>query len=457
MVLAEDGRKMSKRLQNYPNPMELVNTYGADAIRLTLIASPAVRAEDLCFSEEAVKHALRHLLLPWWNAYSFFVMYARIDGWTPDPGASPSRNLLDRWILSSLETLTGRVVRAMDVYDLQRSVQPFIHFIEDLTNWYIRRSRRRFWKSTDDDDKRQAHATLYQVLLRLCQIAAPFVPFLSDAIYRNLRTPDLPGSVHLCDFPEPNAAAREPDLEDQMQDVIAVVTLGRALRSEHKVKVRQPLRCIHVACRDAKRLRRIEALREVILDELNVNEAEFRTEEADWVSYSAKADFRRLGPRLGKRVQTVAGAIRRLGPDQCETLLSGQSFTLDVDGESFEIEPEDVEVKRLPRDGLAVGADGDLVVALELELTPALIQEGLAREFNNKVQNMRKAAELEVTQRIRIEFAADAEVVQAVDAHREYIRNETLADEILAVEQWNESGQQWDLNGHNANILIETV
>jgi isoleucyl-tRNA synthetase len=455
MVLAEDGRKMSKRLKNYPDPMDVLNTYGADALRLHMISSPAVRAEDLCFTEEGVKHSLRHLLLPWWNAYSFFVTYANIDGWTPQ--AAATTNLLDRWILSSLETLTDRVVTAMDVYDLQQAVRPFVHFIEDLTNWYIRRSRRRFWKSTDDDDKRQAYATLYEVLLRLCRIAAPFTPFISDAIYRNLRTEEMPDSVHLCDFPVSDGRGRDPTLESQMLDVMTIVSLGRGIRTERSLKTRQPLQGIHIACRDGARLSQLGELEDIVSEELNVRGVEYGSHEGDLVSLSAKADYRRLGSKLGAKMKVVAGAIQRFTSEQCEALLAGQSFSLDVEGETYEIEPEDVLVTRTPREGLAVAAEGDLVVALEVELNPDLIQDGLARELVNKVQNMRKSADLEVTQRIRIEFVGDDEIAKAVAAYLDYIQAETLALECTRVPASAESGEEWDVNGHPTTIALILV
>jgi isoleucyl-tRNA synthetase len=233
LVLAEDGRKMSKRLKNYPDPALVLDTYGADALRLYMINSPVVRADDLRFSEEGVKQCLRDVLLPWWNAYSFLVTYAQLDGWDPARAATsaPSPHLLDRWVLSALERLNADVMSAMDAYDLQKAVRPFVHFLDDLTKWYIRRSRRRFWKSQNDADKEFAYATLYRVLLRLGQIAAPFTPFIAEEIYRNLRQPGQPESVHLCDFPQSSATGRDLDLEAQMDEVIQVVELGRQVRT----------------------------------------------------------------------------------------------------------------------------------------------------------------------------------------------------------------------------------
>ncbi len=458
LVLAEDGRKMSKRLKNYPDPAYMLDTYGADALRLYMIHSPVVRAENLCFAEEGVKHALRHLLIPWWNAYSFFVTYARVDGFQV-PGskaqASGSGHLLDRWIHSSLERLTQDVVTAMDGYDLQQAVRPFVRFVEDLTNWYIRRSRRRFWKSVDDDDKAQAYATLYEVLLRLSKIAAPFVPFISEAIFRNLRTPDMPASVHLCDFPISTGEGRDLDLEQQMDDVMTAVGMGRQLRADHNLKVRQPLKGMHVVCRDAKRLERISALKELIADELNVREVWFSDRESELATFSAKPDFKRLGPRLGPMVKKAAGVIQKLEGSVLNELLNGTPITITVEGQLFTLEPADLVIDRKPKEGLSVASDGGLVVALEIDLTQDLIREGLARELVNRIQTMRKAADLEVTQRIRVVFGGDAEVVEAVAGHREYIQAETLALDCLEAPLADVSGESLDLNGHACAIRIE--
>ena len=460
LILAEDGKKMSKRLKNYPDPAYMLDTYGADALRIYMIYSPVVRAENLCFSEEGVKHALRHLLIPLWNSYSFFVTYARIDDWNPETGRRESDseekgNLLDRWILSSLERLTGEVVRAMDVYDLQQAVRPFVRFIEDLTNWYIRRSRRRFWKSTDDEDKARAYATLYEVLLKLSKIAAPFVPFVSEAIYRNLRTAGMPESVHLCDFPTTDGRGRNLDLEALMDDVITVVGLGRQLRADRNLKVRQPLKGLHVVCRNADRLKRIEPLKDAIVEELNVREVWFSHNETDLATFSAKANFSRLGPRLGTQVKKVAQRIQKLDADTLARALNGEPIRLDLDGQECVLAPEDLVIDRKPKEGLAVASERELVVALEVDLTLELVREGLAREFVNKVQNMRKTADLDVTQRIAIVFSGDEEVREAVEEHGDYIRNETLAVKCEYAENPGGEASAWDLNGHPSSIRME--
>ncbi len=452
LILAADGRKMSKRLKNYPDPAFILDTYGADALRLYMINSPVVRAEDLCFTEEGVKHALRHLLIPWWNAYSFFVTYARIDQWQPAPGAAaPSANLLDRWVLSALERLIQEVVAAMDAYDLQRAVRPFVRFIEDLTNWYIRRSRRRFWKSTDDGDKAQAYQTLYTVLLRLSQVAAPFVPFVSETIYRNLRQPDMPESVHLCDFPLSAGAGRDADLERRMEAVMTVVGLGRQIRAERNLKVRQPLAALHVVCRDARLLDELRGFADVMADELNVKQVVFDQDERGLVHLGIKANFKALGPRLGPAMKDVARQLTEAPLEALEPLLRGQPITLG----GHAVGPGDVVIERRPKEHLAVASAGELVVALETDLTPALVQEGLARELVNKIQSMRKEADLEVTQRIRLALGGTPAARAAFEAFREYVMAETLATDAVWAETDPAGGTAWDLNGHACAIKIE--
>jgi isoleucyl-tRNA synthetase len=459
LVLAEDGQKMSKRLKNYPDPSYIIETYGADALRLYLINSPVVRAEDLRFSEAGVQELMRNLLIPLWNAYGFFVTYANVDGWNPGHGTlrdASQGHVLDRWIRSSLESLAAGVTAAMDCYDLQGSVRPFVRFIEDLTNWYIRRSRRRFWKSQNDLDKQQAYETLHYVLLQLSKIAAPFVPFISESIYQNLRTAEMPDSVHLCDFPVGDQSRRDEGLERRMSAVMTVVNLGRNLRSAHDLKVRQPLGKLHVACRSEATRAGLAAMKEIILDELNVKEAEFSAHESAFATARAKANFARLGPRLGPLVKQAAGMIARLPSEDVESLADGQPLTLLLDGQEFPLGAADVVIEHQPHEESVVAAEGGIVVALDTALSPALIEEGLAREFVSKLQNMRKAADLEVTQRIRVRFNSDEEVRRALASFEDYIKAETLAVELTG-DNAGAGATVWDLNGHPCSIALETA
>ena len=433
LILAEDGKKMSKRLKNYPDPNLMLNTYGADAIRLYMIYSPVVKAESLKFSENGVKQLMRDLLIPWWNAYSFFVTYANVDGFHDKDVVYPeSDNVLDKWIVSSMETLIADVTAAMDAYDLQKSVRPFVKFIEDLTNWYIRRSRRRFWKSTNDGDKLSAYRTLRYVLVQLSKVAAPFTPFIAEEIYTNLKGESDPESVHLCDFPTANAAARDHDLERRMADVQSVVELGRRLRADNDLKVRQPLSALKLSGGDVKGL---EAL---IEDELNVKRVEFIADETELCNVSFKANFKTLGRKCGPKMKAVASAIA-----------AAKEIPAEIEG--IAIGDEDVLVTRSPKEGLVVASEGAVVVGLETALTPELVAEGFAREFVSHVQSMRKEADFEVTQRITVTVAADDEARAALEAHMDYVKNEILATAVVfgAV-----SSGECDLNGHRTAIEV---
>ena len=435
LVLAEDGKKMSKRLKNYPDPNLMLDTYGADAIRLYMIYSPVVKAESLKFSENGVKQILRDLLIPWWNAYSFFVTYANVDGFHDAEVVYPeSANVLDRWIVSSMETLIADVTAAMDAYDLQKSVRPFVKFVEDLTNWYIRRSRRRFWKSTDDGDKLAAYRTLRYVLVQLAKVAAPFTPFIAEEIYTNLKGAGDPESVHLCDFPTANAAARQPELERAMAEVQQVVELGRRLRADNDLKVRQPLAKIRVAGVS------IEALAALVTDELNVKAVESIADETELCDVTFKANFKTLGRKCGPKMKAVAAAIAAM-----------KSFSGTATVEGVELTGEDVLVTRRPKEGLVVASEGAIVVGLETVLTPELVAEGLAREFVSHVQAMRKEADFEVTQRIRVAVACDAELKSALTAHLDYVKDEILATELAL----SDGTGDVDLNGHKTAIAVE--
>jgi len=438
LVLAEDGKKMSKRLKNYPDPTKMLDLYGADAIRLYMIYSPVVRAENLKFSENGVKQVLRDLLIPWWNAYSFFVTYANVDGFNDSEvqmSELRSDNVLDRWIVSSLETLVNDVTEAMDNYDLQRSVRPFVAFVEDLTNWYIRRSRRRFWKSQNDGDKLNAYRTLRYVLVQLCKVAAPFTPFIAEEIYRNLKGAGDPESVHLCDFPTANAGARDLALERDMAAVQTIVKLGRQLRVDNNLKVRQPLAKIRVAGANTR-------LDDLILDELNIKEVEYVADETTLCDVSFKANFKTLGRKCGPKMKAVAAAIAAM-----------KGFSAPQTVEGVELTDEDVLVTRTPKAGMVVASEGAIVVGLETTLTPELVAEGNAREFVSHVQSMRKDADFEVTQRISVTVEADDEMKSAIEAHRDYVTAETLATSLEFATCGDADAV--DLNGHSTKIRVE--
>jgi isoleucyl-tRNA synthetase len=467
LVLAADGKKMSKRLKNYPEPDAVIDHYGADSLRLYLINSGVVRGENLRFSEDGVKEVLRSIVLPLWNAYSFFVTYANVAGWEPAGGRPSARsraNQLDRWILSAQHRLIRQVTAAMEEYELQRAIEPLVQFVDDLTNWYIRRSRRRFWKSGDDRDSAQAYETLHSVLLETCRVLAPFTPFIADEMYRNLaqaqraRRQDMPSSVHLCDWPSYVPEEEDVDLDERMDLVIRAVSMGRALRTVHGLKVRQPLRAIHLVTRNAKAHEALREFSALIQDELNVKRVIVEDRESELVEIRVKANFKTLGPRLGKDVQKAARAVAALPAETVLAIEAGEPYVLAADGLSVTLGADDIVVERREKEGLFVECSGPLTVALDHELTPELLEEGLARELINRVQNMRKDADLNVVDRITLTIHSPVpDVVAAVQRHAENIRAEVLATRLDVSPTPLPNARPTDLNGHAIAIQLDKV
>ena len=457
MLLAEDGRKMSKRLKNYPEPTEMLDLYGADALRLYLLNSPALKAEEMRLTETGIRQSLRDVIIPLWNAYSFFVTYAGVDRWSPaearDPGVA---NLLDRWILSELQTLVHDINAEMEAYRLYRTVPAMVAFVEKLTNWYIRRSRRRFWKSEEDDDKASAYATLYRVLVTFVKSLAPVLPFATEKIYQNLVRswdPEAPLSVHLCDMPEADEEMRDSGLEQQMALAARAVTLGRSLRSRHEIRIRQPLGRVLLLPPDESGAEKLADLADLVADELNVKEVVFVEDEAEISEVSCKANYRALGPRFGKRVKEVAAFIEKLTRAEVARLETGERMP--VAGGT--IGSDDVQLTRREKEGVVVAVDGNLCVGLDVNLDKELIREGTAREVVNRVQNLRKTAGLEVSDRIRLWIAGSRPVVSASRHHRNYIAAETLATEIRLDELPGEVllRKESDIDGETVTFAID--
>ena len=435
LVLAEDGQKMSKRKKNYPDPVEVFDTLGADALRLFLLGSPVVRGEDLKFSEDAVKEVLRSVIIPVWNAYSFFVTYANLDEWEPSETLAPPENptnSLDRWILSSLSQMTTEITENMDSYNLQKAANRFEKFVDDLTNWYIRRSRRRFWKSQNDSDKNDAYATLHFVLIRFCQTAAPFIPFITEEMYRNLKSESMPDSVHLCDYPKPDEKSRDESLERQMQLTMDTVSLGRYLRAQRSLRVRQPLSRVLIVASDANDRVLLEGAADIIAEELNVKAVDINEDDSELVTVSVKANFKVLGPKLGKNMKTVANAIAGLDTEMVALLRKEGRIDIEIpEIGKMEVALDDVLLRREERPGLCVTTNNALTVALDANLTDELIQEGMAREFVSRVQNIRKEMGFEVSDRIDIFYSVDdPDILRSIEEFGDYIRNETLAIEV---------------------------
>lgn len=451
IILAEDGMKMSKRLKNYPEPLAVVDKFGADAVRLYLMSSPAVMADDLRFSVRGVELMLRQALIPLWNCYVFLATYAKIYDYKPTELKNPKADI-DQWIVSELHKLVEKVNTSMEAYELQEAVQPLIGFIDQLTDWYIRRSRGRFWEDEATPDRQEAFTTLYTVLMTLCKVMAPFTPFLSDAIYQHLRSAKDPISVHLCKFPE--AGKRNPELEEEMALVQQVVSLGHSLRKENKLKVRQPLSRAHLICSDEKTLSALKRQQDLVADELNVKVIEFHSDESRFVKLKAKPNFRVLGKKVGKLMNATQAEVQKLPLQSLKKLLAGNTVEITVEGEKIVLTPEDVAVEREVNPGVIAESKDDLTVALDTHLNDDLILEGIARELVNKINSMRREMDFAVTDRIDVKIQTAPGVRKAFEAHRDYICHETLT---VSFDFMSVSGEEIDINGHPTVMALQKV
>jgi len=428
IVLAEDGRKMSKSLRNYTDPLEVMNKFGADALRLFLMMSSVVKADDLRYSDEGVKNILRDYIIPLWNAYSFYVTYANIDEIKPEAEPKNLSNPLDAWILSEIESLTENYRDLMDQNDIHRAVERLMGFLDLMNNWYIRRSRRRFWKDEVDQDKRDAYTVLHWVLRRFILLAAPFIPFITETIYQNLKRKDEPLSVHLCDYPEVHQQWRDPQLEQKMALVRKAVVLGRSLRSSHQIKNRQPLRELFLVTRDPQEKSILLEMQEIIQEEINVKEISFYDNEEELVEYKAKANFKVLGKILGSKMKEAAMAIEQLSSKEIAQILDGSIIKLQINDWELELESEHLVVQRLEKPNRVVLNEGSLTVGLDITLTPELVQEGILRDFIRLVQNRRKEKKLSITDRIRLKIKTTPQLNEVLNFGENLLFQETLCD-----------------------------
>ena len=433
LVLASDGRKMSKSLRNYTDPVEAINKFGADALRLFLIHSSVVKADDLRYSDEGVRDVLKSIIIPLWNSYSFFVTYANIDKVQPNGKAFENKlpsNPLDAWLLSITQKLVKDVTDALDDYDLSAAIDPIVAFIDELNNWYIRRSRRRFWKSENDSDKTEAYESLYIALKTLCQVAAPVTPFITEEMWLNLKTSDDKESVHLTDYPVYNAAWRNEELEFKMGTVQKAVSMGHSLRNQFNLKNRQPLASVALVTRNPNEKTVLAEMQDTIAEELNVKKVEFHDREDELVEYKAKANFKVLGKELGPLMKKAAGIIAGLSSEQIQAILDGSKVTIDVDGTSVDLTEEKVLVDRFEKDDLKVLNEGTLTVGLDSKVTDELKKEGYIRDLIRAIQNQRKENGYEVTDRIKLEISGDAVLKSAYEMFSDFVAGETLAASI---------------------------
>lgn len=430
LVLASDGRKMSKSLKNYTDPVEAIDKFGADALRLFLIHSPVVMANDLRYSDDGVREVIKNIILPLWNSYSFFVTYANIDGVQPDGHLFDNKlptNPLDAWLLSITQKLVKDVTNGLEDYDLSGAVDPIVKFIDEMNNWYIRRSRRRFWKSENDSDKKEAYEALYIALKTFSQVACPFIPFITEQMWQNLRNSDDKESVHLTDYPVYNERLHNEELEFKMATVQKAVSMGRSLRNTFNLKNRQPLLSVALVTKNDAEKRVLAEMEDSIREELNVKKVEFHDREDELVEYKAKANFKVLGKELGPKMKLAANVIQTLSSEQIQSILEGTKLSIDVDGSAVELDDSKIIVERLEKDELKVLNDGTLTVGLDSKITDELKKEGYARDLIRGIQNSRKESGFNVTDRIILNVSGDSELKDAFKMFEDFICGEVLA------------------------------
>jgi isoleucyl-tRNA synthetase len=423
-----EGRKMSKSLGNIVQPWDVINVHGADALRWYLYtATPP--GNERRFSSDLVGEVTRSFTLTLWNVYSFFVTYANLDQWQPG-NAQVAYSSLDKWLLSELNALVRNVTAAYEDYDVTGGTRPIEKFVEVLSTWYLRRSRRRFWKSESDTDKQAAYATLYTALVTLSKLLAPAMPFLADEMYQNLVCsfdPSAPESVHLSSWPEEDAALVDEKLNHDMELVMRLASLGHAARAKANRKVRQPLAEAAFSVANVNERAAVRDYDDLLMDELNVKKVRLLDASTEALQHTVKPLPKQLGQKYGNKFPVIQKALLALNPEEvAQAFLTEGRLMVDIDGQGLEILPEEVEVKSLAREGFAVAEDGPYVAALVTELTPELFKEGLAREFVRRVQDFRKESGLEVADRIKLYLEASPTLKDALLHHKDYVTGETL-------------------------------
>lgn len=458
LVLDKNGQKMSKSKGNTVDPFQLFDRYGADAIRWYLMSASPVWKPKLFNEEEISRTVVADFFRSLANTYEFFALYANVDGYqrSATPVAIADRPEIDRWIISRLQSIRAEYVKAMDGYDITRGCRLIQEFaVEDLSNWYVRRNRRRFWKGDFDTDKQAAYDTLYEVLVAMAELTAPVAPFLAETLYLRLHAQPVEISVHCCILPAFEKSVVDTELERRMQRAQTIVSLARSLREKARIKTRQPLRRILVPVDSPATRRDIQLVEDIIIEEINVKEIEYVSDDTNIVQRSAKPNFKVIGKKYGEHTKRVADAIRLLDNEQVRQLEQSSVLAIEIEDVTVQIDFEDVEIVSEDIEGWLVATEGATTVALDTEIDQALEREGLAREFVSRLQKLRKDSGYAVTDRIRIEFDTDIETAEAFLSMRSYIAMETLAITLERGEQLQ--GVGLEINGRHVNVRVERV
>ena len=457
-IIAADGRKMSKSLGNMFDPWEALDRQGADALRWYMLTSGSPWASRR-IGHEVLDEVLRRFLLTLWNVYSFFVTYAAAEGYEPGKSQqlpADERPLLDRWVLSRLNATIARARDGLDAYDATGAGRAIEDFVEDLSNWYVRRSRRRFWNQggSGGADSIWAFDTLHECLVAVATLLAPFTPFVSEEIWRNLAAgrADRPESVHLADYPSPDPTAIDARLDEAMSAARSIVELGRRARVENKVRTRQPLAGAvihHPGDHEA-----LVQVLDLVRDELNVKQVSFAESIEELGRWRAKPNFKLLGPRLSGAVGQVGAALAGDDGSLAGALARGDTVTLTTPSGQVVLSPEDVQLSQEVTQGFGVASDSGITVALSLSISDELRREGLARELVRLVQDARKAADLNVSDRIDLGIRARGELASALMEHRDYIAGETLAVTVTPDLLAGGVHQEADIDGEHLSISV---
>ena len=456
-VQDKDGQKMSKHKGNVVDPWQVLEKQGADALRWYFYTSSAPWLPSR-FYEEAVNEGQRKFMGTLWNTYAFFVLYADIDRFNPMDYTLDYDKLppMDLWILSKLHSLVKMVDNNLENYKITEPARAMQDFVDDLSNWYVRRCRERFWQKDMPQDKINAYMTLYTVLTTVTKIAAPFVPFMAEEIYANLVknvNPSAVESVHLCDYPQANESWIREELEANMEIVLKMVVAGRACRNAANIKNRQPIGQMYVKAKTALP----EMFTMLVADELNVKEIIFTDDLNRFTTYHFKPQLRTLGPKYGKLVPKIAQALKALdGNETMARFKNGESVTLTVEGTQVELAEADVLAEAVQKEGLVTESDRDVTVVLDTNLTPALIEEGFVREMISKIQNMRKEADFQVQDHIRVYYKENEKIAQVIDNNRDKIANEVLAEEIVEGDGQGYS-KEWNINGEKVTFTVVKI
>jgi isoleucyl-tRNA synthetase len=460
LVLDKDGNKMSKSKGNAVDPLDALGTFGADAIRWYFYTSSAPWLPSR-FHDEAVKECQRKFLGTLWNTYAFYTLYAEIDQFDPTKYTLDKSQLsiMDKWLLSRLNTLIQQVDTRLDHYQIPEAAKALEDFVDELSNWYVRRSRERYWGKDMTQDKINAYMTLYEALVTVAKCAAPMIPFMAEEIYQNLVAgldPSAPESVHLCDYPVSNASLIDTDLEASMEEVLRIVADGRACRNEAAIKNRQPIARMFVKTEAAALPAEYQ---DIIKDELNVKEIIFTQSVRDFTTYTFKPQLRTVGPKYGKLLGRIRPALQNLdGNAAMDELQANGKLTFDFDGAAVELTEEDLLIESANLPGFVAVNDGDLTVVLDTNLTPELLEEGFVREVISKLQTMRKEAGFEVTDHIRVTYQGSEKAAAYIAENSGSVAHDVLAESVLAgAPEDGAYAKEWNVNGEDVLFGVARI